>query len=80
MNEPTRKGLEAYELFTGDQITVGCTHEVKVGRDSSWVKYEAITKLRPGESAADARTRAIGHVNESVMIAVHQVVERVRTQ
>lgn len=70
--------MEAYELFAGDEISVSVTHEVKVGRDSSWVKYEAKTKLRPGEVAEDARTRAIGHVNESVMIAVHQAVERVR--
>jgi hypothetical protein len=77
-NEPVKKGTESYQLYAGDQITVGMTHEIKVGRDSSWVKYEAITKLRPGESAEDARSRAIGHVNESVMRAVAQAVETVR--
>ena len=72
--------MTAYELFAGDQITVGVTHQVEIGRDKSWVKYEAITKLRPGEVAEDARTRAIGHVNESVMEAVQQTVESVRSQ
>lgn len=78
MNEPVKQGTGSYELFDGDQITVGMTHEIKVGYDKSWVKYEAITKLRPGEKAEDARTRAIGHVNESVMRAVAQAVETVR--
>ena len=78
MNEPIKQGTGSYELFEGDQITVGMTHEIKVGYDKSWVKYEAITKLRPGEGAQDARTRAIGHVNESVMRAVAQAVETVR--
>lgn len=72
--------MEAYELYTGDQITVGVTHEIKVGYDKSWVKYEAITKIRPGEAAEDARTRAIGHVNQSVMEAVTQTVETVRSR
>jgi hypothetical protein len=75
-----RKGLESYELFQGDQITVGVTHQIEVGRDKSWVKYEAVTKLRPGERAEDARTRAIGHVNVSVMEAVAKTVEVVRSQ
>jgi hypothetical protein len=78
MNEPVKQGTEFYELFEGDQITVGTTHEIKVGYDKSWVKYEAVTKIRPGERSEDARTRAIGHVNESVMRAVAQAVETVR--
>jgi hypothetical protein len=70
--------MHAYELYAGDQITVGVTHEISVNRDKSWVKYEAVTKLRPGESAEDARTRAIGHVNQSVMEVVTKTVETVR--
>jgi len=76
--EITKKGTGAYELYTGDQITVGVTHEISVGRDKSWVKYEAVTKLRPGETTEDARTRTIGHVNESVMVHVAKTVETVR--
>ena len=79
MNEPVRQGMEAYELFAGDRITVGVTHQIEIGRDKSWVKYEAATKVRPGESAEDARTRAIGHVNVSVMEVVAQTVETVRS-
>lgn len=80
MNEITMKGTGAYELFQGDSILVGVTHEISVGRDKSWVKYEATTKLRPGEVAEDARSRAIGHVNESVMKTVTAVVETVRNR
>jgi hypothetical protein len=75
----TVKGMESYELFEGDQIIVGVTHEISVGRDRSWIKYEATTRLRPGEKAEDARTRAIGHVNVSVMEAVAKTVESVRS-
>jgi hypothetical protein len=78
--EITMKGRGAYELFEGDSILVGVTHEISVGRDKSWVKYEATTKLRPGEVAADARSRAVGHVNESVMKTVAVVVETVRNR
>jgi len=76
----TRQGMEAYELYQGDQITVSVTHQIEIGRDKSWVKYEAVTKLRPGELAEDARTRAIGHVNQSVMDVVAKTVETVRRQ
>lgn len=78
MNEPAVKGMEHYELYEGDTISVGCTHQIEIGRDKSWVKYEATTKVRPSELTEDARTRAIGHVNESVMRAVAQTVETVR--
>jgi hypothetical protein len=73
-----KRSTEASELYTGDQITVAVSHQIRVGRDESWVRYEAVTKIRPGEESDDARTRAIGHVNKSVMEAVAQVVETVR--
>ena len=67
-------------LYEGDSISVSISHQVKVGRDESWVSYEALTKVQPGETTQDARTRAIGHVNESVMQAVDTVVETVRSK
>lgn len=71
--------MEAYQLFEGDQITVGVTHQIEVGRDRSWVKYEATTRLRPGETTQDAETRAVGHVNKAVMEAVGITVEKLRS-
>lgn len=79
MNAVIRKGTGANVLYTGDQITVSVTHEISVGRDKSWVKYEACTRLQPGESTEDARARAIGHATESVMQAVDRTVETVRS-
>ena len=81
MNEPvTMKGIQAHaELFEGDTILVSITHEVKIGRESSWVKYEANSKVRPDEAAQDARTRVINHVNQSVMVAVEEAVNTVRS-
>ena len=68
------------ELHQGDLITVGMTHEIKVGRDTSWIRYEVSTRVRPEETVEDARTRAVGHVNESVMFAVEAAVEAVRSK
>lgn len=72
-------GMESYQLYEGDQITAGVTHQVEIGRDKSWVKYEAITRVRPDETSEDAKARAIGHVNRSVMQAVQATVEAVRS-
>ena len=78
MNEVTTVGMESSELARGDRITVSITHQIQIGRDNSWVKYEAQTKVRAGESAEDARARAIGHANRSVMEAVATTVDSVR--
>lgn len=69
-----------YHLFEGDTILVGVTHQVEVGRDKSWVKYEASTKVRPGEATEQAQTRAIGHVNAAAMEAVEATVEKIRSR
>ena len=74
-----RKGMTAFELFEGDEVTVGITAELSIGRDKTWCKYEAKTRLRPGERAEDARSRAIGHVNESVMEVVAMTVDTQRS-
>lgn len=66
-----------YVLYEGDQITVGVTHEIRVSGDKSWIRYEAITKVRPSESSEDAAQRAIGHVDAHVMEAVKTTVNTV---
>lgn len=76
----TVKGIvESYVLYEGDSITCGLTHEITVGRDRSWIKYEATTKVRPDEETESARARVVGHANESAMYAVQQAVEAVRS-
>jgi len=71
-------GEGEYELFDGDDITVGVTHQIRIAGEDSWVKYEVRTRMRPGETTQQARTRAIGHVDASAMEAVHRVVDTVR--
>ena len=65
-------------LREGDQITVAVTHEVKIGGESSWIRYEGSSKIQ-GETSEEASERVISHVTESVMGAVYKTVERVRS-
>lgn len=67
-------------LSEGDWIDVSISHQVKIGRDESWIKYGVMTKVRAGESTEDAKTRAISHVDESVMQTIDRTVETVRSR
>lgn len=73
-----RRGMSNFELVEGDSVTAGMTHEISVNRDKSWIKYEVTSKVRPGESTDDARTRVIDHVSESVMQAVDTAIAAIR--
>lgn len=66
-------------LRDGDSITVAVTHEIKIGGDSSWVRYEASSKINQ-ETSEEASERVIKHVKKAVMDAVFQTVEVVRSQ
>jgi len=61
----------------GDSITVAVTHEVKIGGESSWIRYEATSKVNQ-ETSEDASDRVINFVNVGVMDAVQKTVESVR--
>ena len=61
----------------GDKITVAVTHEIRIGGESSWVRFEAQTMVNQ-ETCEDASDRAIRFVNAGVMDAVHKTVEQVR--
>jgi len=62
----------------GDTITVAVTHEIKIGGESSWVRYETTTKVNQ-ETSEEASERAIGFVNQGAIKAVHDTVEAVRS-
>lgn len=64
-------------LSDGDRVTVSVSHQIKIGREESWIRYEASTNVRDGEHSEDAKSRAIGHVDEGVMDAINRVVETV---
>lgn len=68
----------AYYVRDGDSITVAVTHEIKIGGESSWIRYEATTKVNQ-ETSEEASERAIGFVNLGAMDAVHKTVETVRS-
>jgi len=61
----------------GDTITVAVTHEIKIGGESSWVRYETTTKVTQ-ETSEEASERAIGFVNQGAIKAVHDTVAKVR--
>lgn len=65
-------------LREGDRITVSVTHQIRIGGEDSWVKYEASSKLWQSEDAEDAAQRVIAHVNQGVMEAVVKTVKTVR--
>jgi hypothetical protein len=64
-------------LSTDDRITVSISHEIKIKGEASWVKYEANSAVREEETATQAATRVIDHVDRQVMSAVRQVVTTV---
>jgi len=63
----------------GDEITVAVTHEVKIDGESSWIRFEAKTKVNQ-ETCEDASDRIIRFVNVGVMDAVMKTVETVRNR
>jgi hypothetical protein len=65
-------------LREGDKITVAITHEIKIGHESSWVRYEAASAIADGETSETASERVINHVSKNVMNAVSETVEKVR--
>jgi len=66
-------------LDEGDTIAVTVTHQINIQGDNSWVKYEATSKVRPGETTDEADERLLTHVSTtSVKLAARaaqQVLE-----
>ena len=73
-----KKSTATSFLREGDQITVAVTHEIKIGGESSWVRYEGSSKIQ-GETSEEASQRVINHVSQEVMKAVYETVEKVRS-
>ena len=65
-------------LTEGDRVDVSVTHEIKIGGETSWIKYGVNTQVRPDETAEQARQRATGHVTQGVLQVVTETVESVR--
>ena len=74
----TRRGVTETSLFEGDRITVSISHEIKVGGETTWIKYEASSTVRPHEHPAVANERIVDHVNDSAMDTVYKTVTKIR--
>lgn len=73
--EIKRKHVE--ELYVGDKITCAVTHEIKINRDSAWVRYEVTSTVLDDEGTTEAKRRVINHVASSVIEAVNATAEAV---
>ena len=75
------KSEAPFTLQESDTITCGVTHEIKVGGEKSWVKYE-VTRAVTDESviAEQAAAELQAHVDAQVMKNIHITVETVRNQ
>lgn len=71
-------GKTTEALIEGDRIICGVTHQVKIGREDSWIKYEINTQVREGEDTETAFKRSTEHVNEKALEVVRETVNRVR--
>ena len=61
----------------GDSVEMSITHQIKIGRESAWIKTGIITKVREGESGEQASKRASDFVNKQVMEAIMDTVKAV---
>lgn len=65
-------------LNEGDRVDVSVTHEVKIGKETSWIKYGVNTAVVTGETEEQARVRATSLVSAGVLKVVEDVVESVQ--
>lgn len=69
---------EIAPLVPGDRIDVSVTHEVKIGRESSWIKLGINAAVQEGEGADQAVTRVSKLVGRHVIAEVTRHVEIVQ--
>lgn len=67
------------ELAEGDRVDVSVTHEVKIGKETSWIKYGVNTALMSGETEEQARERASSLVSAGVLKVVEKTVKSVQS-
>lgn len=65
-------------LNEGDRVDVSITHEIKIGKETSWIKYGVNTAVMAGETEEQARERAKSLVSAGVLNVVEGAVESVQ--
>jgi hypothetical protein len=64
------------ELYPGDTIEYGLTHEVELpDRTKMWVKVASTTKVVDGELARDAADRLVGFVHDQIKYRIVQAAQ-----
>lgn len=67
-------------LVEGDRVTCSISHQLRIGREETWVRYEAQTVLGASESHRDAEQRVVEAVNHGVHYAIDQAVSAVQAR
>lgn len=62
-----------------DIISIGCTHEVEVGkrREKAWPKAEVTIEALPGESFEDHLARANALYRQAIQSSIDAAVQRI---
>lgn len=54
-------------LSEDDWVTCGVTHNIKINGDDAWPKFEAGSRVRPGETPDEAYKRLSEYVNNKAI-------------
>jgi hypothetical protein len=73
------KVAKAPALYEGDSVEVSVTHEVKIGKETSWIKYGVHTKVQSGETEEAARNRAAELTASGALKVVEKTVKSVQS-
>lgn len=62
-----------------DQITIGVTHEVEVGRrrEKAWPKAEVSRTVREGETYEEALSETLAMLDTAITASIQQAVDRI---
>lgn len=61
-----------------DRVEVGITHQVRIGREDSWIKLSVALDRTDNETIDDAIYRASSIANQRVLNIVEQTVKSVQ--
>jgi hypothetical protein len=61
-----------------DRVSVGVTHQVRIGREDAWIKLEVVTDVTINEDTEDAVDRANEIVQRKIFEVITSTVEAVK--
>lgn len=60
-----------------EQVEVGVTHQIKIGREDAWIKVAVTTDKREDESMPQAIDRTSKVVNRKILDVIEKTVKTV---